>query len=84
MSSLVPVFCGVLKMRRGGETQFQGVWVGSIGYPDLVVVENSKNLHSLCLTVKLQQARDGLRGWFGIKHLEFDKARHVMFCTQPQ
>lgn len=32
------------------------------GYPNLIVVENSKSLHSLRLTVKLQQARDGLRG----------------------
>lgn len=35
---------------------------GLTGYPDLVVVENSENLHSLRLVVKLQQARDGLGG----------------------
>ena len=32
------------------------------GYPDLVMVENSKNLHSICLIFKFQQTRDGLGG----------------------
>lgn len=54
----------------------EDIWGGLTRYPDLVVVENSENLHGLGLAVKLQQARNGLWGSCG-RH-EYDKYHGII------